>query len=438
MKILIRDCTILTLADPPVRRHVWLAISEGQIQEIAAEPFRGAEATFDQVLSGTDRLVLPGLINAHTHLAMVLMRGYADDLPLQRWLTEAIWPVEERLSDEDVYWASLLGLAEMIRSGTTCFADMYFHMDAVAQAVQESGLRANLARGLVAPEPDAEMEAKLADTERFIQKFNGAAQGRIQVSVAPHAIYTCCDQLWERAIRLSERYKILIHTHLCETRREVEESQQRWGESPIEHLDKLGLFRRPVLAAHCVHLREQDIEILAQHQVQVVHNPGSNLKIASGIAPLSRLLQAEINVALGTDGASSNNNLDLLEEMRLAALLQKGILAEATALPAPQALRLATVNGARALGLATELGSVEPGRRADLILMDTGGPHWIPDYNPVSNLVYAAHASDVRTVIVEGQLIMKEGNILTFDEEEVLARGRALQEKYAPDRGGRS
>jgi 5-methylthioadenosine/S-adenosylhomocysteine deaminase len=433
MKILIRDCTALTLADPPLREHVSLVIEEGKIQKIVQEPSQWEQRSFDHVLSGVGKLILPGFVNAHTHLAMVLMRGYADDMPLQRWLEEAIWPTEKKLTAEDVYWGSLLGIAEMIRSGTTCFADMYFHMDAVARAVEESGMRALLEYGLIAPEPGERVERELRMAREFVEAFHGKAQGRIRTSVGPHALYTCHPTLWEGALDLAQQQQLIIHTHLAETRAEVENALKQWGKTPVAYAEQLGIFQAPVLAAHCVHVSERDIQILADNRVSVSHNPGSNLKLGSGFAPVTRMLDAGINVALGTDGASANNNLDMLEEIRLASLLQKGILEEATALPAPVALRLGTTNGARALGLQTEIGTIEPGRRADLIMLDIQEPHWIPNYDPISNLVYAARSADVSTVIIDGQLVMKDREILTFDEAEALARGRALQGKYAID-----
>lgn len=433
MKILIRDCMALTLADPPLREHVSIIIEDGHIREVTQEPSPWKEGAFDHVLSGAGKLVLPGFVNAHTHLAMVLMRGYADDMPLQRWLEEAIWPTERKLTAEDVYWGSLLGIAEMIRSGTTCFADMYFHMDAVARAVEASGMRALLEYGLVAPEPGERVARELRMARTFIEQFHGAAHGRIQTSVGPHAPYTCHPSLWEGALDLAQQRQLIIHTHLAETRAEVENARKQWGKTPVEYLEHLGVFQAPVLAAHCVHLSAHDIQILAEHRVSVAHNPGSNLKLGSGFAPVQKLLDAGVNVALGTDGASANNNLDMLEEIRLASLLQKGILEEATALPAPLALRLGTTNGARALGLQEEIGTIEPGRRADLIMLDIEEPHWIPNYDPVSNLVYAARSADVSTVIIDGRLVMKDREILAFNEAEALAKGRALQGKYARD-----
>jgi len=431
MRILLKDFTAVTLEDPPVRKGVSIAVEDGRIVRIAdgLEGLPYPESAFDTVISGKDRLVLPGLINAHTHLAMTLLRGYADDLPLMEWLQEKIWPLEARLTPEEIYWGSVLGLAEMIRSGTTCFADMYFAMDRVAQAVEESGLRALLSYGIIAPEPGDKLDRELKIAQEFVERFHNRADGRVRAALSPHAPYTCHPRVWERAVELAREHDLLVHTHLSETRTEVEEARKRWGKTPVQYLKDLGVFEVPVLAAHCVHLTDEDIEILKDHEVYPVHNPTSNLKLASGVAPVWRLLREGIPVALGTDGTASNNDLDMIEEIRLAALLQKGILQEATALPALEALQLGTVYGARALRW-DGIGTIAEGNRADLVILETTGPHWVPAYDPVSQVVYAAKAADVCTVIVEGQLVMKDRELLTLDEERAKAEVKAFQRKH--------
>jgi 5-methylthioadenosine/S-adenosylhomocysteine deaminase len=426
MKILLRDFTAITLADPPVREHVHIAVEDGVITHVSESLPPGS---FDREIAGQDQLVMPGWINAHTHLAMVLLRGYADDLPLGRWLKEHIWPLEEKLTEEDVYWGSLWGIAEMIRSGTTCFADMYFHMDAVARAVKESGMRALLAYGMIAPQAGERAERELAITRAFIERFHETSQGRIRTAIGPHAPYTCHPAVWDGALEMARARGLLIHTHLAETKDEVENALADWKKTPVEYLESLGVFEVPVLAAHCVHVSERDIRILAERGVRVVHNPTSNLKLASGFAPIDKLVDAGVTVAIGTDGAASNNNLDLLEEIRLAALLQKGILGDATALSAWEALQMGTKQGAQALGWK-ELGAIDVGRRADLVILDLDRPHWVPNYDPVSNLIYAAQAADVRTVIIDGRIVMRDREIQTFDEERAKAQVRRFQERH--------
>ncbi len=442
MRILLRDFVLLTPAEErgafQLVRGCSLALAEGRIERITQDPkeLEPAQARFDfdKVIDGGGRkLLMPGLVNAHTHLAMVLFRGYADDLPLDRWLEEAIWPAERELTAEEVYWGSLLGLAELIRSGTTAIADMYFFMDEVARAVEQSGLRALLAYGMIAPDPDPRerLERELERGLELAERWHGKADGRIRVALGPHAPYTCTDELWQRAVELARERELMIHTHLAETAREVEDFRARRGLTPVEHLERLGVFEAGVgvLAAHGVHLSESDICILAKYNnVAIVHNPTSNMKLGSGIAPVKELLEAGVELALGTDGAASNNNLDLLEEVRLAALLQK-VRGDPTALPAAEALWLGTLGGARALGLE-EVGIIREGMKADLIVLDLDQPHLIPEYDLVSNLVYAASSRDVETVIVDGQVVMEDRKILSFDEAEAKDQVRRLSEKY--------
>lgn len=426
--LLIRDVSAITLDDPVVREDVTIAVSNGRIDTIYDDD-APSSSEFETVIDGQNRLATPGLINAHTHLAMVLMRGYADDLPLMRWLEEEIWPLEAELTDEDVYWGSLHAIAELVRSGTTCTADMYFHMDQVARAVDESGIRGLLAYGMIAPDGGVKAEREIAVAREFMDAFHDTAHGRVRTAVAPHAPYTCDPSVWDAAVELATEHDTLVHTHLAETRSEVDAARENWGQTPVERMKDLGALDVPVLAAHCVHLDEGDFEILSEHDVQVVHNPTSNLKLASGFAPVQRQLDRGINVAIGTDGAASNNNLDLLEEIRLATYCQKAILEDATALPALEAFRLGTERGAHALKW-DGIGSLAPGQEADIVLWDMDRPHWTPNYDPVSNLVYSAQASDVATVIVGGRVVMKDRTILTFDEAKASAHVRAYQESH--------
>ncbi|MDW8140937.1 MAG: amidohydrolase [Candidatus Bipolaricaulota bacterium] len=427
MTILIQDCTAITMGMPLVRRGVSIAIAQDKIAKISADPQEFAHQRFDKVIDGTNKLAIPGLVNAHTHLPMVLLRGYADDQNLQRWLEDEIWPAERKLTEEDVYWASLVGIAEMLRSGTTTFSDMYFFMDAVAQAVKESGMRALLSYGIIAPQPGPKADQELKITEEFLKRWHGQASGRIRVAVAPHAPYTCGDEIWRRAKSLAIEYNSIIHTHLQETQTEVDDSLRTFGQTPTERLETLGVLEAPTLAAHGVHLRDSDLEILKRYDVRLAHCPTSNLKLGSGIAAVRKWRQAQLTVGIGTDGAASNNNLDMLEETRLAALLAK--LSDPTALPASEALEMATCGGARALGW-DDLGSLEEGRKADLVLLDTQGVHWVPGFNPVSDLVYAAASADVETVIVDGQILMERREIQSFDEERAKAKVRQLRAKY--------
>ena len=415
------------MSDPFVRRGVSIAIEGSKITKISENPKDFEGKRFDTVLDGEDKLALPGFVNAHTHLAMVLLRGYSDDRNLQEWLEQDIWPAEKKLTEEDVYWASLVGIAEMLRSGTTTFCDMYFFMDAVAQAVKESGMRAVLSYGIIAPQPGEKAQKELEITEKFLRDRHNSADGRIRVAVGPHAPYTCCDAVWQDARDLAVEYNTLIHTHLQETQAEVNDSMQHYQKSPTERLAALGVFQAKTVVAHGVHLSDSDVKILVQHDVGLAHCPTSNLKLGSGIAPVNRYTKMGLRVGIGTDGAASNNNLDMLEELRLAALLAKRD--DPTALPAIQALQMATAQGAALLGMPT-VGHLAEGCEADIILVDMRGAHWQPGHNPVSDLVYSAHASDVETVIIAGQLVMKGRDILTFDEEKAQGKVRTISAKY--------
>lgn len=435
-RILLKDFALLPTPDGPVE-ECSLLIEGGRIARIGeAAELEAGGGRFDRVIEGDGKLVMPGLVNAHTHLAMVLFRGYADDLPLREWLEEAIWPAERHLEPQEVYWAALLGIAELLRSGVTAFADMYFYMDEVAKAVEVSGIRAQLSYGMIAPDRER-AERELERGLELVERWHGRADGRIKVALAPHAPYTCGEWLWRRAVEAAQEHGVMIHTHLSETAQEVADSFARYGKSPVEYLADLGAFAAPVLAAHCVHLSGRDIELLAEHDVQVVHNPSSNMKIGSGIAPVEKLLKAGVNVALGTDGAGTNNNLDMWEELRLAAFLAK-VGGGPTALPAPQALKLATLNGARALRLDSEgVGPLREGQAADLIILNLEGPHLTPRYNLVSNLAYALNSADVETVIVAGKILMEGREIKSFDEAEAKARVREMSEKYKKIRRNR-
>ncbi len=385
--------------------------------------------SFDKIVEGEGKLLIPGLVNAHTHLAMTLFRGLAQDRPLMEWLEKEVWPRERKLTGEVVYWFSLLGLVEMIRSGTTAFADMYFFMEEVAEAVEKAGVRALLSYGIIAPTTER-VEPELKKAEAFAQEWDGKAEGRVRAALSPHAPYTCGPEVWKKAVGLARELRIPLHTHLAETKEEVERFRAEKGRSPVEWLEGLGVFGVPILAAHCVHLSEKDMEILAAHGVHVVHCPTSNLKLACGIAPVAEMLKTGVNVALGTDGAGSAGDLNMVEEMRLAALLAKVRAGDPQAVPAAEALALATWRGAAALGWSKDLGTIEPGRRADGIMIRLDRVHFFPNYDPLANLVYAGQGSDVDSVFVDGRFLLLHGELQTLDEEEIVARCRKFAAKF--------
>lgn len=395
--------------------HGYIVIDGRLIKEVAPGNL-AAEEGFQTIIDAQGMVAMPGLINAHTHAGMTLLRGYADDLPLMEWLQNKIWPFESRMIDEDYYWGTMLGILEMLKSGTTCFADMYFKMDEIARAVSETGIRANLARGMVGVSPEADFA--FTDSRELAARYHGNADGRITMMLGPHAPYTCDPDYLKRVTALSDELQLGIHIHLSETLTEVQDMVSLYGKRPVELMKDTGLFSRPVLAAHCVHLTDAEIDMLASNQVAVAHNPESNMKLASGIAPVPDMLNAGITVCLGTDGAASNNNLDLFQEMRSCALLHKVNTMNPLAIPAYQALEMVTVNGARALGLK-DVGTLKSGKKADLILIDFTKPHLYPRHDIYAHLVYSMLASDVDTVIINGDIIMEGRKFLHINETRV-------------------
>lgn len=419
MNLLIKGCTILPMTaseSDPCKYFVGnIGIADGKILFADAEPasvdrFRARSHEPLEEIEGEGMVALPGFINLHNHVSMSLMRSYADDMPLMPWLNDKIWPFEAKLNGEDIYLGAKLGIAEMLLGGTTTFVDMYWHSDRVADAVSEMGIR-----GVVCPTfVGANYDNFEPEAIRMAEKY-GSKKGRIQIMLAPHAAYTCPPDTLKKALKIADRYGLGIQIHVSETLDEQRMIREQYGKTPVAHLRDVGLFERPVLAAHCVYVDEADMEIMARCGVSVAHNPQSNMKLASGIAPVSRMLEAGINVGIGTDGPSSNNDLDMWEELRTASLLQKVATLNPCALTAYQTLRMATVHGAKAIGREDELGVIAPGALADLMLVDMRRPHLSPQNDLIANLVYCGKASDVDTVIVDGQVVVKEHQLLTAD-----------------------
>ncbi|HET7040221.1 MAG TPA: TRZ/ATZ family hydrolase [Gemmatimonadales bacterium] len=374
-------------------------------------------------------VLLPGLVNLHTHAAMTLFRGLSDDLPLMTWLREHIWPAERRfVSEEFVHDGTLLAAAEMIRSGVTCFNDMYFFPGGAARAVGRVGMRAVLGVIVLAfPTAWAGTEAEYFERGAAVRSANGNAL--LRYSLAPHAPYTVDDAAFARVRDLSVEWGAPVHVHLQETRHEVEESVQQYGVRPLARLDRLGLVNERLLAVHAVHLSDQEIALLAERGAHVAHCPSANLKLASGIAPVGRLLAAGANVGVGTDGAASNNRLDVLAETRLAALLAKAACEDASAVPAHEALRMATIRPARALGLEGEIGSLVPGKSADLTAIEITGPELEPCYDPASHVVYAAGREHVTHVWVAGRPLLTERRLETIDLDQLREIAERWQER---------
>lgn len=391
-----------------------LSIEDGIITSI------GRKDVAEHVIDAKGNIVMPGLVNAHTHLGMTLFRGYADDLPLKEWLTEHIWPVEAKLTEDDAYAGTLLGCLEMIKSGTTSFADMYIRMDGAAKAVEMSGLRGALSYGMIELGDEERGENELKIGRVFVKNWNGASNGRITAMYGPHAPNTCSPEFLAHVREQADKDGVGIHIHVSETKAEVEQIKAKYGKSPVKLLNDVDFLGPGVLAAHCIWLSPEDIQILKENDVKIVHNPTSNMKLASGVAPIPELLEAGITVGLGTDGCASNNTLDMFHEMKMAALLHKVHKLDPTAIPAHKALEMATVDGARSVGLDT--GIVAEGKKADIIIVDMNKPHLTPRHDLISHLVYCAKGSDVSTTIVDGKILMEDCEVKIFDEAEVMAR----------------
>ncbi len=389
-------------------------------------------------MNARGKLVLPGLINGHTHVPMALLRGIKDDVPLQEWLEKYIFPAEARnVNEEFVTWGTRLGLLEMIRSGTTTYADMYYFEDAIARETKAAGLRGVLGETILDfPAPDNKThERALAYVEKFLQQWKG--DPLIHAAVAPHSIYTCSQNTLRESAALARKYASPILIHLSETKREVDESRAKHGVSPPQYLDQLGVLGPDVLAAHCVWLDDADRSLLAQRQVGCVHNPSSNMMLASGVAPVLEMRAAGVRLGLGTDSSAANDDVNLMEEIDLASKLQKITHMDPRALGARGAVEMATIEGARALHLEREIGSLEPGKKADWIVLGLSAPHAVPLYDVYAQIAYALKASDVETVVIAGRTVMENRRVLTLHEAEVVARareygGRVKQSLAAP------
>lgn len=421
--VLIRNARILTMdAQMSVFENGFVAVTGERISHIGEEDPLLLHAK--KIIDAQGGFVLPGLINAHTHASMTLFRGLADDLPLMEWLTKYIFPAESKMDRNFVRVGALLACAEMILSGTTTFCDMYLFEDEVAEAAQEAGMRCLVGEVLYDfPSPNyGSIDKGFEYTEFLIQKWGG--HPLISIAVEPHALYTCNADLLTRANSLALRHGVPLVIHVAETSSEVQESIENFGKRPFEYMESLEILGPHVIADHCVHLDDSEIERIARNGIKVVHNPESNMKLASGICPVSKLLAREVTVGLGTDGCASNNNLDLFEEMDMAAKLQKVGTMDPTVLDAPAVLRMATISGAKVLGLGCLVGSLEVGKKADIILLDARKPHLIPLYNPYSHLVYSARGNDVTHSMINGRLVLENRRLLTLDLAEVLKRAK--------------
>jgi 5-methylthioadenosine/S-adenosylhomocysteine deaminase len=401
-----------------ILENATLAIENGKIVFIGKNP--PANISAETKINVKGKVALPGLINCHTHVPMTLFRGMAEDRPLDDWLKRTIWPLEAKLRPEHVYAGALLGCLEIIKGGTTCLADMYFHEDKVAAAVEKSGLRGVLAEGIIEGNDERRGMRLFQKSVDFVRDFNGHADGRISVMLAPHSAYACGSELLSRISKEASELKVGVHIHLSESDAMFRKLGEKHGISEVQFLDSMGFFNNHVLAAHCICLSEMDMQVLSKHGVNVAYVPVSNMKLGLDIAKAKSLLDLNVNVGFGTDGPASNNSLDMFETMKTGALLQKLLYEDPAVLPAFETLQMATLNGAKALGIDKHVGSLEAGKRADLILVDFSKPHLKPLHDVYASLVYSAHAGDVDTVIVNGQILMENRHVTMLDEEAIM------------------
>ena len=400
-----------------VIRETTLYIEGDKITGIGDKP---AGFTADKVIDGTDKLVIPGLVNCHTHSYMSFMRNVADDLSFMDWLFGTIDPIEQQMTDEDTYWGANLAIIEMMKSGTTCFNDMQMNIHQTTRAVKESGMRAVICRGLVGSGNDeaGQMRLRQAYEERDAAKDCD----RLTFKLGPHAPYTCDDAFLKIVAAEAKKENMGIHVHLSESESEISQIQEKYGCTPIALAEKCGIFDVPAIAAHCVQVTDEDIAILKRKNVSVVTNPASNMKLGNGFAPIAKMLDAGVNVCLGTDGAASNNCLNMFHELSLLTLIHKGTGKTPQCVSAKEGFRIATINGAKALGLEKEIGSIEVGKKADLAILDLNTPSLTPRNNLIAGLSYSANGSEVDTVIINGQVTMEGRKLLTIDEKLVYGK----------------
>ena len=421
MNILLQNIrALLRKGSSFVTEETNICISGDTITAIGAVP---RDFHPDRVIDGRNRLAIPGLINAHTHAYMTMLRGVADDVPFDDWLFRGVMPKEDAMTPEDAYWSALLGLMEMVRCGTTCFNDMQMHIHQTTKAAVDLGIRGVIGRGLSGSGTDEGGARRLREAREEIAAWQD--QPLLTFMIAPHAPYTCDGEYLRQAARLADELGLGIHIHLSESRNEVENLRRaKNGMTPIAWADSLGLFRRPAIAAHCAWATEDDIRIMAERGVSVVTNPASNMKLGNGFAPVPEMLAAGINVCLGTDGAASNNRLNMFHEMSLLALIHKGVKKDAVTVSAAQTLEMATVRGAKALGLSGVTGELAPGKKADIAILNLDCPQLTPQNDLISSLVYCADGSEVETVIANGEIILENRHFTKIDEEKVYAEVR--------------
>ena len=422
MKTLITNAYVLDmLGDEPDIKKSDILIENNIISKMARDL---SDEVVDEKINAKNMVVMPGLVNTHTHLAMSIFRGYKDDRKLMDWLENAIFPVEDKLEPEDIYWNSYLSCLEMIRSGTTTCNDMYFGMNKVIEAIENTGLRALVAWSIT----DDSIRDKVERTREYAKKYN-VPGSRIKVVTSPHAPYSCNPDTIKMCVDLAKELNTSLHIHLSETLDEEETIRDRYDKRGTEYLNDLGVFEVPVILAHGIYISDSDIEILKNIKGGIAHNPISNCKLSSGICDVVKLRRNGINVGLGTDGIGSTTTLDMFEEMKTAAYLQKVNTMEPTSIKAYDILKMATIEGARVLGLDDQIGTLEPGKKADMIFIRTDKLHLCPDNDVCTNIVYSANGADVDTVMIDGKVIMQNRKMINLDEKEVMKQVKKIAKR---------
>jgi len=435
--LIISNCDILTVENHAVKfqqnQDIW--IDRSRISAIT--PHRGYQELVGgsaQVIDASSKLAIPGLINTHAHVPMVLFRGLAEDVTIASWFNDFVFPLESNETPEDIYWGALLGIAEMIENGVTSFADHYFFMDEVAQAVKESGTRANLVWAVFGHQG----EGKLNETGEFVKRWQGAADGRITTWLGPHAPYTCAPEFLHLSVKKAKELNIGIHIHVSETAAQVEMSMEEHGKTPVKVLQDAGVFNVPTILGHCLYPTDEDIEMIKDADTGVAHAPKTYLKHGGGTVNLNRYLKAGVPIGLATDGAMSNNTMDILEQLRMMVLSQKDLAKDPLVMTIPEALEIAFTGSARVFRHADTLGDIAVGKLADIVLLDQDGLSVFPRFNPAANLIYSSHSRDVNTVICNGKVLMQDRKLLTIDKarvkQEILARLERLSQRVPEKR----
>jgi 5-methylthioadenosine/S-adenosylhomocysteine deaminase len=427
---LIKNGTLITpiLENGSIKilKNASVLIENDKISEISTEL---SENGVDKVIDGEGKIILPSLVNTHTHISMSLFRGLADDLELNEWLNDYIWPMEAELDGKICYLGALLSNIEMIKSGTTTFNDMYSFMEDVVDATIESGIRGCLSLGMIDFGDEEKRKDEIKHTLNLINYSKD--KDKIKVFIGPHSPITASEELLRESRKLADKYNTKIHIHVSETKKEVDDILKEKNMRPFQYLEDIEFLNEDVLAAHCVWLSDAEIDIIKEHNVKVSHNPSSNMKLASGISPVSKLLDKKISLSLGTDGSASNNNLDMFEEIKIASLLQKVDTLNPKVLNAEESFKLITINGAKALGLESEIGSIEIGKKADIILVDTLNPNLTPNTNSlISHLIYSANGSNVDTTICNGEILMENRKLEVLNEKNIIEKVNKITEKF--------